>query len=175
MFGSGSPAQAEREVDAELIADSISETSEASRQRVPTVLILVLGNRDVRYAQSMISRNYDLQVHVWMWKSSAPGGYQEDIGDLVQVHMLDDIIQNLSFHGTTEPSSDSAEELPEGEAGPAGVDGDARGILRGSATAPLRSSNYHDVIGGDTVTTCRHADTVTQTKKRSSLIHAAHH
>ncbi|KAK4154002.1 hypothetical protein C8A00DRAFT_33256 [Chaetomidium leptoderma] len=99
-FERSSWTRREKQVDAELIADSIEQASEAYHQQVPTVFIIVSGDRDVRTAVVRITKKYRCQVHLWSWKNGLAGVYKRDDGiaaNLFEVHFLDDHLEKVGF------------------------------------------------------------------------------
>lgn len=57
----------EKEVDAEIVADSVDEASEAYRDQIPSTFIMVSGDRDLLSAIRKIRDKYKFPVHVWSW------------------------------------------------------------------------------------------------------------
>lgn len=90
----------EKEVDAEMIADSVDEASEDYHSTADSVFMIVSGDRDLDRAVQKISQKYGFQVHVWSWKNALAGIYSQRQVDLVEVHQLDDYINDIGFHET---------------------------------------------------------------------------
>jgi hypothetical protein len=101
-FERSSWTRREKQVDAELIADSIEQASEAYHKQIPTVFIIVSGDRDVRSAVVRITRKYHCQVHLWSWKNGLATVYKRNDEEIAQglfeVHFLDDYLEKVGFH-----------------------------------------------------------------------------
>ncbi|KAG7293919.1 hypothetical protein NEMBOFW57_003979 [Staphylotrichum longicolle] len=101
-FERSSWTKREKQVDAELIADSIDQASEAYHRQIPTVFIIVSGDRDVRSAVVRITSKYRCQVHLWSWANGLARVYTHENGDidkkLFEVHFLDDHLEKVGFH-----------------------------------------------------------------------------
>lgn len=90
----------EKEVDAKMIADSVDEASEDYHTAVGSVFMIVSGDRDLDTAVQKISQKFGFQVHVWSWKNALAGTYNQRHAGRVQVHQLDDYINDIGFHET---------------------------------------------------------------------------
>ncbi|EON99059.1 hypothetical protein UCRPA7_5386 [Phaeoacremonium minimum UCRPA7] len=92
----------EKEVDAEIVADSVDEASEAYRDQMPSTFIMVSGDRDLLSAIRKIRDKYGFSVHVWSWKNCLASIYMQPQGrELVQVKLLDDYLEQIGFCETT--------------------------------------------------------------------------
>lgn len=90
----------EKEVDAEIIADSVDESSEDYHRAAGSVFMIVSGDRDLDRAVQKISQKYGFQVHVWSWRNALAGIYSQRQANRVDVHYLDDYINDIGFHET---------------------------------------------------------------------------
>ena len=88
----------EKEVDAEIIADSVYEACEDYHTAAGAVFIVVSGDRDIDRAIQKISQNCGFKVHVWSWKNALAGVYSQRKADRVMVHYLDDYVNDIGFH-----------------------------------------------------------------------------
>ncbi|KAK4244699.1 hypothetical protein C7999DRAFT_43665 [Corynascus novoguineensis] len=96
--------QREKQVDAELIADSSTQAVEAYYKQVPAVFIIVSGDRDVRSAVVKITE-HGCPVHLWSWDNGLAKVFREDDDEIAQnlfkVHSLDDHLEEVGFHTRT--------------------------------------------------------------------------
>ncbi|KAK3902643.1 hypothetical protein C8A05DRAFT_43980 [Staphylotrichum tortipilum] len=94
----------EKQVDTELIADAIEQAYEAFQLKIPTVFIIVSGDRDVRSAVTRITKKRDCQVHLWSWSNGLARVFTQDDKDIAQhlfrVHLLDDYLYEIGFHAS---------------------------------------------------------------------------
>ncbi|MBE3048844.1 NYN domain-containing protein [Candidatus Bathyarchaeota archaeon] len=90
----------EKEVDAEIIADSVSDASDDYHDAVGSVFIIVSGDRDIARAVQKISHKYQLKVHVWSWKNALSSIYSQRQASQVAVHVLDNHLNDIGFHET---------------------------------------------------------------------------
>lgn len=88
----------EKEVDAEIIADSVEKALKASYEKVQCDFIIVSGDRDLRPAVEKIKK-YGFQVHIWSWKKALASVYRID--DDVKVYLLDNYLEEIGFRETT--------------------------------------------------------------------------
>ncbi|KAL2168678.1 hypothetical protein VTG60DRAFT_6961 [Thermothelomyces hinnuleus] len=109
----------EKQVDAELIAESSVQAADAYYAQVPAVFIIVSGDRDVRSAIVRITTQYRFPVHLWSWENALARVFraankqekgEEEEGndkdseidrDLFHVHLLDDHLEEVGFHAST--------------------------------------------------------------------------
>ncbi len=100
-FKRSSWTRREKQVDAELIADSIEQACEARLNKIPAVFIIVSGDRDLRSAITRITKKRGFQVHLWSWKNGLAGAYTKDDEDIAQhlfeVHLLDNYLDEVGF------------------------------------------------------------------------------
>ena len=101
-FPRSSWTRREKQVDAELIADSIEQASEAYHKQIPAVFIIVSGDLDVRTAITRITKKHGCQVHLWSWENGLARAFtreDKDIAqDLFKVHLLDNHLDEVGFH-----------------------------------------------------------------------------
>ena len=94
----------EKEVDAELIADSVEEASEAYYNTIPAVFIIVSGDRDLHAAVVKIAKR-GFPVHIWSWKNGIANSFTKEDKDidprLFRVHYLDPYLETVGFSQTT--------------------------------------------------------------------------
>ncbi|KAL8284898.1 hypothetical protein RB597_002123 [Gaeumannomyces tritici] len=103
-FARSSWTRREKEVDTELIADSVEEASEAYYTGIPAVFIIVSGDRDVRSAVvKIVGRGFP--VHIWAWKNGIAKAFTRedpDINpDLFKAHLLDPHLEDMGLTRTT--------------------------------------------------------------------------
>lgn len=89
-----------KEVDAEIIADSVDESSDDYHRAAGSVFMIVSGDRDLDRAVQKISQKHGFRVHVWSWRNAIAGIYSQRQADRVEVHYLDDYINDIGFHET---------------------------------------------------------------------------
>ncbi len=103
-FARSSWTRREKEVDAELIADSVEEASEAYYTAIPAVFIIVSGDRDLRSAVVRIAKK-GFPVHIWSWKNGLANSFTREDKDinpsLFRVHYLDPYLETVGFSQTT--------------------------------------------------------------------------
>ncbi|KAL8371850.1 hypothetical protein RB595_001580 [Gaeumannomyces hyphopodioides] len=103
-FERSSWTRREKEVDAELIADSVEEVCHAFYTDIPAVFIIVSGDRDVRAAVIKIVRK-GFPVHIWAWRNGIASAFTKedpDINpDLFKVHYLDPHLETMGLTRTT--------------------------------------------------------------------------
>ncbi|KAJ4292886.1 hypothetical protein N0V88_005546 [Collariella sp. IMI 366227] len=104
-FERSSWTKREKQVDAELIAESVAQAANAYHSQIPTVFIIVSGDRDVRSAVSRITRKYGCHVHMWSWQNCLAKVYTRPDNEidpsLFDVHLLDEYLDEVTFHATT--------------------------------------------------------------------------
>lgn len=92
----------EKELDLELIVDSVDEACDLYYNQIPAVFIIVSGDIVVRSAVVKITRK-GFRVHLWPWKNGLAKVFTEedkDIDwDLFQVHYLDSLLERILIQG----------------------------------------------------------------------------
>ncbi|KAF4446022.1 hypothetical protein FALBO_17120 [Fusarium albosuccineum] len=89
----------EKEVDTNIVADSVEDVTDASHRKTPSEFILVSGDRDFQCtAWKIIKRGY--HVHLWSWRSALSSVYRElayQKEGSVTVHLLDNFLEEIGF------------------------------------------------------------------------------
>ncbi|KAM0431502.1 hypothetical protein ACHAPT_005480 [Fusarium lateritium] len=98
----------EKEVDAEIIAASVSDAADLFHAGVSSTFIIVSGDKDLLRAVLRIAAR-GFEVHVWSWRNALSGVYKEpkrqDCCELmdkgfIKIHLLDDFFDEISFYET---------------------------------------------------------------------------
>lgn len=88
----------EKEVDAEIIADSVEAALVASHDKVRCDFIIVSGDRDLHRAVEKIKK-YGFPVHIWSWKRCLASVYTKDAD--IDVYKLDEHLEEIGFREST--------------------------------------------------------------------------
>lgn len=106
-FERSSCTSREKEVDAEIIAASVSDAADLFYEAKSAIFIIVSGDKDLIRAVLRIA-NRGFQVHVWSWTNGMSGAYTQPKGEcrdlmdkgFIKVHHLDEHAEEFSFYET---------------------------------------------------------------------------
>ncbi|KAI8712930.1 hypothetical protein NCS52_01392700 [Fusarium sp. LHS14.1] len=94
----------EKEVDAEIIAASVSDAADLEHGGVSSTFIIVSGDKDLIRAVLRIAGR-EFQVHVWSWRNGISAAYTHPKDEcrrlmdrgLIEVHYLDEFMGKFGF------------------------------------------------------------------------------
>ncbi len=94
----------EKEVDNDIIAESVDNSTDAYHNATPAVFIIVSGDRDLRPAIIRITKR-GFHVHLWSWRNGLSKVFTEPDDEiessLFHVHYLDPYLEKVGFRQTT--------------------------------------------------------------------------
>ena len=90
----------EKQVDHEMSLESVIQAVEDRHAGLQSEFIIVSGDRDLYSAVFKIVRQ-GFPVHVWSWKNCLARVYTSHKEELIQVHHLDDYLEEIGFRETT--------------------------------------------------------------------------
>ncbi|KAK1834476.1 hypothetical protein QBC39DRAFT_252436, partial [Podospora conica] len=86
----------EKCIDAEIIADSVTQAGDDERDAVVSTFVFVSGDLDISRAVAKITGRFRRPVHVWSWRNGLAAAYRKP-QESVTVHLMDDHLERVGF------------------------------------------------------------------------------